>query len=135
MDVVQGASGALQKGQPGSTIIIMSTIDPSAVISISESAGLRKVSVLDGPVSGARRGAETASLTIIVGGPQKTFSQCRPILESFGKNIYYMGRSGMGQVGKLINNHLLLVNLMSVYEAMGIARKARIKVDVLPRVA
>ncbi len=130
-DVVQGPSGVLESMQPGSTIIIMSTIDPSAVISIAESARSKRVSVLDAPVSGARQGAEKATLTIIVGGPQKAFTCCRPILESFGKSIYYMGRNGMGEVGKLINNHLLLVNVMSVYEAMDIARKARIKVPIL----
>ncbi|MCM3755705.1 NAD(P)-binding domain-containing protein, partial [Bacillus licheniformis] len=50
---------------------------------------------LDAPVSGGEVGAREATLTIMVGGPEKAFERAKPLFEKMGKNITLVGDNGM----------------------------------------
>jgi len=130
-EVIAGKEGVLTGAAGSSIILIMSTIDPGTAQEMSRLAAEKGVMVLDCPVSGARQGAEAATLTIMVGGPEAVFKGCKPILEVLGKNIFYLGESGMGESAKLINNLLLLINMSAAYEAVSLAKKAGVKMDEL----
>lgn len=129
--VFTGKDGLLAGPSGPGAVLIMSTIDPVTAQNMSRLAAEKGIEVLDCPVSGARQGAEAGTLTIMVGGPEETFNRCRPIFEAMGKNIFYLGKTGMGESAKLINNLLLLVHMIAAYEAVAIAQKAEIKMDVL----
>ncbi len=131
VSVMLGKDGVLDGVTPESIVIIMSTIDPRVAQELSEEANKREVKVLDAPVSGAKERAEAGTLTVMVGGDQEVFEECRPILEVVGKNIFYLGDSGMGESAKLINNLLLLVHMNIAFEAMNLAQATGIKIDVL----
>jgi 3-hydroxyisobutyrate dehydrogenase len=55
---------------------------------------------------------------VFVGGDQKTYEQCRSILEVLGEHIFYMGSSGMGTTMKLVVNTLLGLGMQSLAEAI-----------------
>ncbi len=129
--VIDGDDGVLKGASPGSTILLMSTIDPMVAKKLAGLGKERGVDVLDAPVSGAKQGAEAGTLTVMVGGAQEVFNRCKPIFEILGKNIFYLGESGMGESAKLINNLLLLVNMSAAYEAVHLGKKAGVKMDVL----
>jgi len=129
--VISGEKGVLEGATRSSTILLMSTIDPFAVKKLAELAQVKGVDLLDAPVSGAKQGAEAGTLTVMVGGNEAVFKECKPIFEALGKNIFYLGQIGMGESAKLINNLLLLVNMCAAYEAMALAKKAGVKMDVL----
>lgn len=74
------------------------------------------VDFLDAPVSGQTIGAETATLTIMVGGDSAAFEKALPAMQAFGKLIKHVGGSGAGFSVKAVNNMLLAVNLCSVAE-------------------
>lgn len=74
------------------------------------------VDFLDAPVSGQTIGAETATLTIMVGGDSAAFEKALPAMQAFGKLIKHVGGSGTGFSVKAVNNMLLAVNLCSVAE-------------------
>lgn len=74
------------------------------------------VDFLDAPVSGQTIGAETATLTIMVGGEFAAFEKALPAMQAFGKLIKHVGGSGTGFSVKAVNNMLLAVNLCSVAE-------------------
>ena len=57
--------------------------------------------------------------------------EIRPILEKMGKNIFYMGNEGMGEAAKLANNLLLLINMNAAYEAMNLAKKIGLDLNLL----
>jgi 3-hydroxyisobutyrate dehydrogenase-like beta-hydroxyacid dehydrogenase len=122
----EGVFGALRKD---STIIITSTISPSLCKRIADQAGEKEVGVLDAAVSGGPMGAEAGTLTIMVGGNKNLFERCRPILEVLGKNIFYFGSAGMGQVAKAVNNALLHYNTFGAVEAFNLAIKAGIELE------
>ncbi|WP_410566444.1 2-hydroxy-3-oxopropionate reductase [Amycolatopsis sp. cmx-4-61] len=102
-EVVLAAGGVLDHARPGALLIDMSTIRPETSIAVAEAARDRKIRVLDAPVSGGQAGAEQASLSIMVGGPEEDFEAAKPVLEALGKTIVHVGPHGAGQVVKAAN--------------------------------
>jgi 3-hydroxyisobutyrate dehydrogenase-like beta-hydroxyacid dehydrogenase len=72
------------------------------------------VEALDAPVSGGRLAGEERRLTTMVGGPKAVAERCTPVFESFSRHVGYQGDSGAGQVAKLFNNALLMMNQESI---------------------
>jgi len=85
----------------------------------AQSADLASLGVahLDAPVSGGTKGAEAASLAIMVGGEAATFDAARPVLEAMGRPVH-VGPSGTGQLSKLANQTIVAVTIGAVAEAM-----------------
>jgi 3-hydroxyisobutyrate dehydrogenase len=123
-EVVLGDNGVIEGAAPGSVAVDMSTISPSVTRSIAEELGQRGVDALDAPVSGGVTGAESGSLSIMVGGKRAVFDRCLPIFEAMGKQITYCGDHGMGQVTKLSNQIIGLGNMAAMCEALVFAIKA-----------
>jgi len=103
--VLTGPNGVLSELKPGTVVIDMSTISPVVTKKLSGMVAAKGGSMLDAPVSGGEIGAKNATLTIMVGGEEKTFERARPILACMGKpeSVTYIGESGAGQVAKLCN--------------------------------
>ena len=83
--VITGKDGILSTLTPGSIVIDMSTISPEVTRQLSAAVAAKGGSMLDAPVSGGEIGAKNATLSIMVGGDEKTFERARPILASMGK--------------------------------------------------
>src|SRR3989442_7384302 len=60
--------------------------------------------MLDAPVSGGPRGAESRRLALWVGGDEDVFKRYRPVLDAIGDQPYYVGPIGAGSVAKLVHN-------------------------------
>jgi 3-hydroxyisobutyrate dehydrogenase len=100
------------------------TIGAVAARDLAEQVASRGASYLDAPVSGGARGAEEATLTIMVGGDEDTFKRVRPLLDHLGSLVEYMGPSGAGQTTKLINQLLTAVHTVAAVEAARLAMAA-----------
>ena len=129
--VVIDRGGLLESCKPGSCIIIASTISPTSVQKIAGKAKEKEIQIVDAPVSGGRQGAEARTLSMMVGGEKEAYERVWPILEKMGKNIFYMGSEGMGEVAKLANNLLLLIQMNAAYEATALAEKAGLDIELL----
>ncbi|MGI9571340.1 MAG: NAD-binding protein, partial [Desulfobulbia bacterium] len=79
--------------------------------------------MLDAPVSGGVTGADAATLTFMVGGPEDTFRSSLRVLESMGKNIIHAGGPGNGQAAKMCNNLILAISMIGTCEAFVLAEK------------
>lgn len=132
--IVLGDKGLLDGCKPGACIVISATINPLAVQKIAKIAAEKKVEVVDAPVSGGKQGSEAATLSIMAGGNEETFKKIRPVLEKIGKNIFYLGGNGMGEVAKLANNLLLLINMNAAYEAIKLAQGAGLSLEALQQI-
>jgi 3-hydroxyisobutyrate dehydrogenase len=62
------------------------------------------VHMLDAPVSGGPRGAESGRLALWVGGDEDLFKRLKPVLDAIGDQAYYVGPIGAGSVAKLVHN-------------------------------
>ncbi len=89
------------------------------------------VGFLDCPVSGGVEGARTATLAIMVGGDEPEFERARPILESMGKTVAYLGASGAGQAAKATNQIMCAGIIQAVGEAMAFAHAEGLPLDRL----
>lgn len=127
--VVLGKNGVIEGIKLGSVVIDMSTISPEATRKIALSLNEKGCHMLDAPVSGGEQGAIDGTLSIMVGGEPAVFKKCLPIFEVIGKNIVYLGQSGMGQTVKLMNQILVAGNLNAVVEALVFAKKQGINME------
>ena len=122
--VLTGPNGILSELKPGTVVIDMSTISPVVTKKLSGMVAAKGASMLDAPVSGGEIGAKNATLTIMVGGDEKTFERARPILACMGKpeSVTYIGDSGAGQVAKLCNQICIGGALAGVAEGFALAK-------------
>jgi 3-hydroxyisobutyrate dehydrogenase-like beta-hydroxyacid dehydrogenase len=116
-EVLFGPEGALEGAKENSGILLMNTVSPAFCRKVSEAAKTKKVDVLDAPVVGTRMRAATGELAISVGGEKEILEKYRPVLETMGK-IVYCGDLGMGQIVKLVNQMVAMIQTFGTYEAV-----------------
>jgi 2-hydroxy-3-oxopropionate reductase len=109
---------------PGKLVVDMSSISPIETKAFAKKINDLGCDYLDAPVSGGEVGAKAASLTIMVGGPQKAFERVKPLFELMGKNITLVGGNGDGQTTKVANQIIVALNIAAVGEALVFASKA-----------
>ena len=82
----------------------LSTNSPAKVRELHQKLQRKGIQLLDAPVSGGPRGAESGKLAIWVGGDPMVFEKFKPILKAIGDQPYYVGPIGAGTVAKLAHN-------------------------------
>ncbi len=121
--VYTGEGGVIAAAGKQALLIDSSTIDVESARAVSAAAAQAGLAMLDAPVSGGVAGAEAASLTFMVGGPDEAFARGQPILQAMGKTIVHAGPAGNGQAAKICNNMILGVSMIAVSEAFLLAEK------------
>lgn len=119
-----GKNGIAEGIKPGSIVVDMSSISPIATKEFAKKLKAMGVEMLDAPVSGGQVGAENATLSIMVGGPQEVFDKIKPYFELMGKNIVLVGGNGDGQTCKVANQIVVALTIEAVAEALLFASKA-----------
>ncbi len=119
-----GKDGAAEGLSAGKIVVDMSSISPMATKEFAKRINALGCDYLDAPVSGGDVGAKAASLTIMVGGPEKAFATVRPLFELMGKNITLVGGNGDGQTTKVANQIIVALTIEAVGEALLFASKA-----------
>jgi 3-hydroxyisobutyrate dehydrogenase-like beta-hydroxyacid dehydrogenase len=109
--------------RPGQIVVDTSTITYSATLEIAEALEQRGVAFLDAPVSGMEARARDGTLTIMCGGAAETFRTVEPLLACMGDTILHMGKTGSGQLTKLINQLLFDINVAALAEILPMAMK------------
>ncbi|KAG2389595.1 hypothetical protein C9374_014155 [Naegleria lovaniensis] len=126
--ILDEENGVLAGMNPGGVIIDMTTSEPSLAVEIFKQAQKKGVYSLDAPCSGGDIGARNATLTIFVGGEKQVLESVRPIFESIGKTINFMGESGKGQHAKMANQVIIASSMIGVVEGLMYAHKAGLDV-------
>lgn len=128
-EVILGENGVIHGVRPGSIVVDMSTISPSATREIAKELEKKGVMMLDAPVSGGEKGAIEGTLTIMVGGPEEALERVMPVFNAVGKNVTHMGPSGAGQMTKLCNQVGCALTILSFAEAFTLAAAAGLDLD------
>ena len=121
--VYLGEAGVCSALRPGALCIDMSTIAPDVARSVAAAVSDGGGSFLDAPVSGGKTGAESGTLSIMVGGDKADVARAGPIFEVVGKSTVHCGPVGHGQLTKLCNQILCGLNLLAVSEAIVFAKR------------
>jgi len=112
----------------GSVLIDMSTSPPRDTKEVASDLARDNIHFMDAPISGGPQRAKTGELSIFIGGEKEIFERNKHIFNVIGKNIFYMGDSGNGQLMKLVNNLVSLTNLLVLAEALNMGANAGLSV-------
>lgn len=124
--VLAGEGGVFSRMRPGAVLVDMSSISPVVTRELALAAEHRGATLLDAPVSGGEIGAQSATLSIMVGGDGDALERVRPVLARMGnpERIVHVGPSGAGQICKVCNQLVIGGTLAAVSEAFALAYKA-----------
>jgi len=122
--VLFGKDGVASGVSKGKIVVDMSSISPLATKEFAGKIEALGADYLDAPVSGGEVGAKAASLTIMVGGPERAFDTMKPIFDRMGKNVTRVGGNGDGQTTKVANQIIVALTIEAVGEALLFASKA-----------
>ena len=117
-EVVLSESGVIHGVKSGALLVDMSTISPQATREIAAKLDEKGVHMLDAPISGGSEGAAKGTLSIMIGGDAKQVARAMPHFEAMGKTITHVGGHGAGQMVKLVNQILVVVNMLAAAEAL-----------------
>jgi 3-hydroxyisobutyrate dehydrogenase-like beta-hydroxyacid dehydrogenase len=86
-EVILGEHGLIETARAGSLIVDCSTISPMASKEISAALADKHIRFLDAPCTGSKSGAESGTLSFMVGGDRAVFEEARPLLETMGQRL------------------------------------------------
>jgi 3-hydroxyisobutyrate dehydrogenase-like beta-hydroxyacid dehydrogenase len=133
LSVYSGPSGIIASMKDGGVCIEMTSCRGETVRKIARCAGEQKKNMrfLDAPVSGGTVNARSGALTIMAGGERDLYDFCYPLLCDMGKKIFYTGGLGSGKSFKMINQLLNAGNTLVAAEAIFLAQKMELDMDIL----
>lgn len=129
--VVFGKEGIANTIKAGSIFIDFTTSRPSLAIEIAEALKKKRAFSLDAPVSGGDVGAQSATLSIMVGGDEAAFDAAKPILERLGKTVILQGGPGAGQHTKMCNQIQVAGTMIGMVEALIYGAKAELDLETM----
>ena len=121
-------TGILSGLRVGGTWVDTTTNSPTMIHKLASLCKQRGIEMLDCPVSG-----RIPNMTMMVGGDQAVFNKQRPVLETMGKEVIYVGGTASGCTAKLVTQYLGYSNFIAGIEGMLIGAKAGLDMDILAR--
>ena len=122
--VIAGQRGVLAGLRPGGTWIDNSTNDRAETLRLAALAAAQGVRTLEAPVTGGVHKAAAGEITVLVGGDEELHREHAHLLAALGDPVLYMGPLGSAAVIKVITNMLAFINLVSVGEALMLAKSS-----------
>jgi 3-hydroxyisobutyrate dehydrogenase len=128
--VLFGEGGLVGRLPAGAVFIACSTMDPGYVRALESRLAQHSIALVDAPVTGGAVGAESGTLTIMGSGTREAFEVARPVLETFGARVHYLGLAGAGAQMKVLNQLLCGVHLAAAGEALALAKRQGLPLDL-----
>ena len=129
-EVVKGEDGILSSISENSIIVDHTTASAKLAIKLNFFCKKSKnVGFIDAPVSGGQAGAENAQLTIMAGGDESNYKKVEPYLKSYSKNSTLIGKSGSGQLAKMVNQICIAGLLQGLSEAINFGQKVNLDME------
>jgi 3-hydroxyisobutyrate dehydrogenase len=122
-EVMESEDGVIKGLSKNKVWLEMSTTDSAEIKRIGALVKATGAIPLDCPVSGGCHRAATGNIAILVGGDKNAFNKVLPALYAMGRKILHTGELGSASILKVITNYLASVNLVSVGEALTVAKK------------
>ena len=123
-EVLCGKDGVIEAIKPGTIIIDHTTTSASLAREMHKIFEKINCHYLDAPVSGGQAGAENGSLTIMVGGNEKAYKRSKKILSTYSKFSKYMGKTGNGQLTKMVNQIAIASLIQGLAESVNFSEES-----------
>jgi 3-hydroxyisobutyrate dehydrogenase len=133
--VLEGPDGVLAGVRPGTVLLEMSSGVPAETQALASRVADAGGLLIDAPVSGGVKRAETGELAIMVGGDAAAISRAEKLLRSMGTTIMRTGPVGSAHAMKALNNLVSAGGFLLGIEALLIGSRfgldPAVMVDVL----
>lgn len=130
--ILFGERGLAGQLKPGTPVMVSSTISAADAADIAERLAAQGLSMLDAPVSGGAVKAAAGEMTVMAAGSDATFARLQPLLDAVAGKVYRVGDEiGLGATVKIIHQLLAGVHIAAGAEAMALAARAGIPLDVM----
>jgi len=116
---------------PGIIVAVLSTVEPSTVQELAERARSIGVDVVDATMCRGGRAADAGTLLSFVAGDSAAVERLRPVVAAYATDIVYTGPVGTAQAAKAANNLLMWACLIANHEALALARRFGVDVELL----
>ena len=122
-------AASLKKGTP---VMVSSTMAAADTQEIAAKLAEYGLPMLDAPVSGGGVKANAGEMTVMASGAQETFETLQPVLDAVAGKVYNIGTEfGLGSSVKIVHQLLAGVHIAVAAEAMAMAKKAGIPLDIM----
>ncbi|CAJ38192.1 NAD(P)-dependent oxidoreductase [Methanocella arvoryzae] len=122
--VLQGPDGLLSGNCNGKVIVDTTTNHFDRVGAFYAAARQHGATYLEAPVLGSVVPASQGALTVLVSGDEGAYNQVRPLLEKFGKTLFYLKEESLATKMKLVNNLVLGTLMATCAEAVAFGEAA-----------
>ena len=130
--VLFGDDALADKLKPGTAVMVSSTIAAQDAKRFGEALAARGLIMLDAPVSGGAAKAAAGEMTVMAAGDDAAFAKLQPVLDAVAGKVYRCGKDiGQGATVKIIHQLLAGVHIAAGAEAMALAAKAGIPLDLM----
>lgn len=124
-EMLFGEDGAFASLPQGCYLVDLSTVPPGFARELAGRAAEAGCHALDACVYGAPWQARSGELRVMVGAAsEQDFRAVETILGTIGKDVSYLGESGMGAMMKLVVNMLMGVQMPALAEAVVLGEQA-----------
>ncbi|MGR3806739.1 L-threonate dehydrogenase [Pasteurella testudinis] len=130
--ILFGENGLAAKLNAGTAVMVSSTISAQDAKEISQKLTELNLIMLDAPVSGGAAKAAQGEMTVMASGSAQAFEKLQPVLGAVAGKVYNIGEEiGLGATVKIIHQLLAGVHIAAGAEAMALAARAGIPLDLM----
>ena len=130
--ILFGENGLAKKLKAGTAVMVSPTISAQDAQEISQKLTELGLIMLDAPVSGGAAKAAQGEMTVMASGSAQAFEKLQPVLSAVAGKVYNIGAEiGLGATVKIIHQLLAGVHIAAGAEAMALAARAGIPLDLM----
>ncbi|TGN61675.1 NAD(P)-dependent oxidoreductase [Paracoccus liaowanqingii] len=130
--VILGPDGIAARVRAGGAIMVSCTQSAEDARTLGTELQARGILMLDAPVSGGAAKAAEGAMTVMASGSDAAFDALAPVLEAVAGKTYRIGSEiGQGATVKVIHQLLAGVHIAVGAEAMALAARAGIPLDMM----
>ena len=135
LGVMLGENGLVNILKPGSIIMDMSTIAPHGTDEVAKNCFKNNIHFIDAPVGRLVSHAISGDSLFMVGcNEESAFKKIKPLLDCMGTKIIRCGKVGSGIRAKIVNNFQILSIAQITAEALTLAQKLDLNLNVFKEV-
>lgn len=131
-DALFGERGIASQLKPGTPVMVSATISAERARDLAARLAALDLPMLDAPVSGGAAKALAGEMTVMASGAPATFEKLAPLLDAVAGKVYRIGEEiGLGSTVKIVHQLLAGVHIAAGAEAMALAARAGIPLDLM----
>jgi 3-hydroxyisobutyrate dehydrogenase len=121
--VLLGDDGLLTGTTHPAVVVDCSTVATETSEQVRAECESRGIAFLAAPVSGNGKVVRAGKLSLVVSGPEETYTRVEPLLAHLGQHVTYVGEGDVARLVKICHNLMLGVVTQSMAEITVLAEK------------